>query len=380
MAEFTNLDQVNEVLIAALLDLPAPPPDGRILSGPPLETIDANAEEIRLTLLWVTPQPGHRNDPWERTADGRSVPPRLTLSAFFMVSTYGSDDNKQPVRAHQLLGDVMRRFHDTPELHLPIPAAAGVGAGPLSIIQVPTAADLMEKVFSPLQLKHRPWVLFEVGPIQLVPETAVRAAAQPVAPGGVNVEMAAILRPSIGRILPHRQVAAGRVRVEADLMGRPLESVRVGRSTVPATAIEILGDGAITFDLPPTTPAGPMAVTIQAGGMHSEPAWIEVTLPGTLSVEALPVAVVATSGTLVLTGVRLATADAVAVWPDAGIAAAPEVRMLPVASATAGQVEVASAALIAAGFDNRLYRLAVRLPATAAAAVQFTPYIVARFA
>jgi hypothetical protein len=225
MAVFSNLHHVGEVIVEMIETNLAAAPTGTIQVGPPLDTPTGAAEDIRVTLLWVTPQPTHRNDVWERKAGGGLKPPPLTLSAFFMVSTYGSAA-EDPVRAHELLGNIMQIFHTEPELTLPLAGLPGKGEGRLSIVQVPTAADLMEKVYAPLQAKHRAWVLFEAGPIQLPMNVSDTAPGPVVAPGGIHFEGVEVLtRPRIVRVTPSRQAQGGRVRVDVELAGRDLVQI-----------------------------------------------------------------------------------------------------------------------------------------------------------
>ena len=47
-----------------------------ITAAPPIENPATQGEAIRISLLWVTPQPTHRNDPWYLSEDGqRRAPP-----------------------------------------------------------------------------------------------------------------------------------------------------------------------------------------------------------------------------------------------------------------------------------------------------------------
>jgi hypothetical protein len=375
MAEFTNLHHVSDVLASLLQPLVGTGDQEIVFSGPPLDNPEAT-EQVRLTLLWVAPQPGHRNDRWEHSATGQLVAPPLTLSAFILVTTYGSDGNHQPVRAHQLLGDVMRIFHEMPELRLPLPMpAVAYGSGALTISQVPATPEVMEKVFVPLQVKHRPWVLFEVGPVQLVNADAVRPGGPRVAPGGIGLELSPITRPRIVRITPSVQGAGGRIRIDGEPGAAAVERVHVGRTVIDAAQLTRLDDGGVLLSIPSGPALGPMPITVVAGGHPSEPTWIEVTPLAAPTLDALATVVVSPSAGLLLTGRGLAAADGVVVWPDAGVATSSEVRMIAPTTVSAGEVRVSAAALAAAAIGPGVHRVAVRLSGQ-----RYTPHILARFA
>ena len=169
MARFTNLHHVGEVLGATLsASLDPPLAAGGVMVGPPLDNANSPSEHVRLSLMWVERQAGHESDPWEREADGTRTPPPLSLSAYYLVTCYGTNSLGDPERGHELLGSVLRIFHRDSRLELPLAALPGRGEGGLGVDLVQTRPELIEKLFAPLQLKHRPFALYEVGPVQLV--------------------------------------------------------------------------------------------------------------------------------------------------------------------------------------------------------------------
>lgn len=192
MAVFTNLFHLGEVLVArieaALAEAgePALPP-GTISVGPPLDNPTVQTEQIRVSLLWCSPQATHRNDPWERATDGSLQPPPLSLSTAWLITTYGSTGTDEPVRAYQLLGMVLQGFHAQSRLVLPLSGLPGRGTGGLDVVLEPMNAEALDRVFSPLQLKHRPFALYEVGPVQLVSTAAAVPGGPVVQPGGARV-------------------------------------------------------------------------------------------------------------------------------------------------------------------------------------------------
>lgn len=382
MAEFTGLHQVAQVIVQVLVDAGEPFDENVVHYGPPLEQPSQAQEQVRVTLLWTTPQPTHRNDPYDRTATGQLKPPPLTLSAFVLITTYGGND-VDPATAYTLLGKVMTVFHDRPEERLPMASLGDVGLGPLTFTQVPTAADLMEKVFSPLQTKHRPWVLYEVGPIQLVPSRPLVASAPPVRPGKIGLDVTVVSRPEVRGVAPERQARGGQLRLDVGLHGRPLQEVRIAGIATPAVAIPGVSD-AVLVEVPPTAPLGAAAITVRTGTSALPPiAWsapgtIEVVGAGEPVIEALATDSLAAAAGLTLTGQGLAQASHVLVWPDDGVRSPSEIAEIPVAAASAGSVSVGgpalAAALTTARILGRRVRVAVRATTTA-----FTPHVTARF-
>jgi hypothetical protein len=386
VALFSNLHHVSEVLIRVITDHLGAMPTGGVHSGEPLENPTSANEQIRITLLWMTPQPAHRNDPWERTSAGTVAPPPLTLSASFLVTTYGTGTHEEPIRAHELLGNVMQAFHTVPEVTLPLGTLPNRGEGPLTFVQVPITPELMEKVFTPLQAKHRPWVLYEVGPVQLAMDRGAVPGGPVVRPGGVRLgEVSISSTPLIARVTPVRQVQGGRVRVDVELQGQSLTRVLVGGKSRLAGSLTFLSEQSLVVDLPA---AGPNAVAkglneivLQTGEeanppiLLSEPEQIDVLGSDGATVEA-PLSLSHDLATpLQLTGAGLASAAELLAWPDAGITAPTELRSLPVASAAAGSVQVSAAALQAADLVRGIdYRLSVRVGTH-----RYTPYVLLRF-
>jgi len=385
VAVFDNLHHVSEVIAQVIGDHVGATPTGGIRSGAPLEDPDSAVEQVRITLLWVTPQPTHRNDPWERNASGGHGPPPLTVSGFYMISTYGLDANEEPVRAHELLGNVMQAFHTAPELSLPLASLPDRGEGRLTLVQVPTAADLMEKVYSPLQRRHRSWVLYEVGPIQVVMRADATEPSPVVRPGGLRLADIAVARPPVvTRVTPERQAEGGRIRVDVGLHGEALTGLRIGRVAVPPGLATFLDEGAFTVDLPDVPPQdiGPGAsdVRVQTGDgtttpvLLSEPGRFAVLPAATSTLDAPTAAVHDVSSALDLTGRGLDGATEVVLWPDGGVASPAAIRSLPPSSVTATSLSVTAAALQGALLGDFGYRLAVRVGDV------FTPYVIVRFA
>ncbi len=380
MARFTNLFQLGQVLADILMH------HGGVTNaevGVPLESPNHNQELVRLTLLWVTPQPTHVNDPPFRAADGTLEPPPITLSAFFLFTAYGDGgDGTEPEGAYNMLGKVLQTFHTLPNHELPdaeLPNAPDWGEGPLSIIQVPTAADLMEKVYTPLQVKHRPWVLYEVGPVQLVNLEEPEEGAPLVRPGGPTLAGVEVLgRPAIERITPERPGRGGRMRLDGT-WGGPVEEVRVGEvSLSPGDPWVATVDGSVIVRLPhlvsPTVEPGEHPVKVRVGKLFSEPCVISVQgseVPTIFAPESLahdP------ATELLLEGRNLESTSEVYLWPDAGVAAPDEVAVLTVdepgspVEVSATEIRLGPAAFT--DLSARTYRISARISPRV-----YTPYV-----
>jgi hypothetical protein len=373
MARFRNLHDVGVALSEILRNRIDPALD--ILAGPPLENPTAAAEAIRLTLLWVTPQPTHRNDDWVRDFDGTLLPPPLSLSGFFIVTAYGTTLAGEPEQAYNRLGHVLRVFDREPSIELPNPPATNRGNGLLGIVLVPTAADLMEKIYTPLQMRHRPWALLEVAPIQLESLEQPTLPQPVVRPGGLElnvVTMAAV--PRIDSFSPALIGVGGRLRINATYVGT-VTSVNIGGTILPAGALTTpQAGGPIFLSLPGTVQADSYDVSITADGIASPSASLTVvgaTVPG---VDAPLLSTHSLAADLALTGRGLATAQQAIIWPAAGVASPNEVTAVALSGIGMTQLTLTSVALTAAHVRTGAHRIAIRLASNV-----FTPFVEVEF-
>jgi hypothetical protein len=348
--------------------------------GPPLDSPVSATEAVRVTLLWVTPQPTHRNDAPHRNLAGAIQPPPLTLSAFLLITTYGGGD-ADPAAAYELLGAILRIFHETPVLTLPVD---GVGEGTITLAQVPTAADLMEKVFSPLQLRHRPFAIFEASPVQIRPEIPDTISAPPVKPGGIGLEVTVRPSPSIVRVTPERQVPGGAVRVDLELGSSALGVVTI--SGEPITSVPIAGSSAVRVVVPATAAGDVAPISARTSPLPGR--WTERhvigLLPAATSTLDAPLAATASisAPSFTLEGRGLDAASLAMVWPDRGAPGDGDVRELALSSVTPTSCAILGtelAAKLSATPTRRSLigvplRLVVRL-----ASGSFTPYVLVEF-
>ena len=370
MAHFTNLHHVGEVLVQLITENLDTPGSTTVQVGAPIEVATGPSEEVRITLLWVTPQPSHRNDPYESGSTGARVPPPITLSAFFLVTTYGTSSD-DPVRAHEILGNVLQAFHTIPSTTLPLTSLPTVGEGRLTFTLVPTTAELTEHVYTPLQVKHRPWALYEVSPIQLPMRVPDAPPAAAVRPGGIHLGgPSAQSRPVLTSISPDRQGEGGIVRLDVDLKGRSLSQVSVDAQLVAVAELTVIDpDRTYLLELPPIATAGRVVdLRLRVGDTISDPP-VQFSEPrslATLATDAPTLDAPVPSGitaTLVLSGRALSDTVELLIWPDGAVADPSDVRSLIPNSVTSTTVEITAAQWASIGIQPGRYRVAVRLSA-----------------
>jgi len=354
-----------------------------VQAGQPRDVGATAAAAARLTFWYATPQPGHRSDPVETQPDGARRFPPLSLSCFYVVTTSGSD-NEDPIAAHHALGRIMTLFHDRPSLQLPLSdnpgAPAGVfsalGEGTLNVLQVPIAADQVDKIWTAFDLPVQPWALFEVTPVQLMSQRDDLGPAPLVLPGGIDLEIRAGTRPLIVRIVPEVVRPEGRVRIDALIPGE-LEAVVVDGIAVPTGSPSLTAaDGGspllLNLDAGGLEDLGPGShrLTVRTSGLVSRSTVLRIAEETVPVLDAPPALRHDPTTPLVLTGANLAAAEDCVVWPDDGVASPTDVRTLELIDLDAESVTVAADELDTLPHRPRPWRLAVRLGERL-----YTPYV-----
>ena len=380
MARFVNLHDAGRAL-AAHLKRQILPVVTDILAAPPIENAAVQGEAIRVSFLWATPQPTHRNDTWVVGDDGLSRPPPVSLSLYFVVTAYGTSSSGEPVQALNRLGQAIQAIETDPVIEMPILASPGIdpvaGAERMTVTLVPVAADLMEKIFTPMQMRHRPWALVELGPVQLERLVDPLPAPDIVAPGGVRlVGPAPISRPVITAVHPAPLGVGRRVRIDTAEAADATE-LRIGAEVfvfadMPVGPGQIarpdaLGQVFVTY--PTGGAAGALDLVLTAPRGLSERHPVRVTAADIAALDA-PMQPLVAGADLVLTGTGLAAADRVYLWPARGILSPAEVIDVAPSAAGAAQVTSARAGLDAAGLRLIPYLAAVRIGAN-----RFTPAV-----
>ncbi|MFB4317338.1 Pvc16 family protein [Actinomadura sp. 21ATH] len=382
-ALFDNLHDVAQVLAEHIREKTGVQD---VQPGAPRDVTATTEPAARITLLYTTPQPGHRNDPAE-PAGGGLRPPPLSLSCFYLVTTSGADA-EDPVAAYHALGQIMTLYHDVPVLRLPLSEGPGsppgvftdLGEGELSVCQTQITLDQVDKVWTPMSGRLQPWALFEVAPVQLVSRAADTVPRPPVRPGGIVLGARAGQRPVLVQVTPRPGRPRGRVRLDVASASR-LGEVWVGGTHIVAgdPALTLGPAGAATaaavLDLGVGGPAdlgpGTHRLTVAAAGLAGRTGSL-LLADGTAGLDAPAEPVHDPATALPLTGGGLGWIQEVLAWPDRGVAAPSELRTLAFDPGDDANLTVR----VAGGLDLlhgpiSTWRLAGRL-----ADRTYTPYIV----
>ena len=375
MARFANLHDAGRAL-ASHIQRNITPRLSDVSAGPPIENANSAEQALRITLMWVTPQPTHRNDSWFTGADGQSHPPPLSLSAFYVVTAYGTAPTGEPIQAINRLGQAIQVLETEPMINLPLiddPSTADVnegvpGNGQMTAVLVPVAADLMEKIFTPLQMRHRPWALVELGPIQLDRLLAAVPGPNIVAPGGIKLmEPRPISRPVISAVSPVRLGAGRRLRLDtAEASG--VEGLRLGAETYnfadpPVAPNEIAkpdDEGRVFVTYPAAGATGDIDAVLVGSAAGSAPFPLAI-LSSTVPALDAPEKPLEPGKDLVLHGANLTLVNRVFLWPDRGIQAPDEVIKCQPDQVSAGEIKLERDNLNNAGLRPIHYRVAARL-------------------
>lgn len=379
MATFRNLYHASDVLRRLLTAKTAVPYD-RVIAGAPADP-PITIEAIRVTLAWQQEQPAHRNDGYQRNPDGTATPPPVSLSLFYLVTTYGESEGNTET-AHRVLGDVLRGIHAAPVLRLPddIPEMVPVlnhPEGEVALTAVPLTPEVMEKLFSMFQVKHRPFMLCEMGPVQLVSPLPAASPVRLVAPGGVVLAGPTPRgRPAVERVVPSTLAAGSWLRLDGRF-DAAVTAVFVGDVRFTGTDIVVVEAGrSVAVQLPTSganaVPPGVHAVSVACGTLASDEEQVLVLPAGSWSLDAPPLALTL-GAPVAFAGQNLATANAVFVWPDGGIRAPADVVAVALAPA---DVTPTSITATFSGLRPGTYRLAARVFPPSSSVAQYTPYVV----
>lgn len=389
MARFLDLHDLGQVLaelISEELGVTG------VQVGPPREASSSTMASARLTVLYTTPQPTHRNDPLLRNPDGSLRYPPVTLTAYILVTTAGAADD-DPIAAHGLLGRILQLFSANPILELPLSGSMGggsppggysdLGEGKLLVSQVPLQLDQLDKIWNSMPVKHQPFALFEVGPVQLASIKPDLVPAPVVRPGGVALDgPRSGARPVVRRVAPNPVGQGGQIRLMTQPVG-PLDGLYVGGSWIAASSGAVVlsnDDGDLILSLASGTLAalgeGAITLSIRSGGRLSEKVVLTLASSEAGTLDALGALTHDPGADLVLTGANLDGATEIVVWPDGGVATPAEVQTFPVALASPSSITVTGPGVLALGRfrEGVLYRVAARVDTYV-----YTPYILVEF-
>ena len=389
MAQFLDLHDMGQVLVELITEELG---ITDVQVGAPKDAEGSTTAAARITLLYTTPQPTHRNDPLLRNPDGSLRYPSVILTAFVLITTSGAADH-DPIAAHGLLGRILQVLYANPILDLPLSGSMGAGSPPggysdlgegkLCVSQVPLQLDQLDKIWNSMAVKHQPFALFEVGPVQLSSLKPDLVPAPVVRPGGVSLEgPRSGARPALRRLVPNVVGQGGQVRLMSQPVGT-FEGLYVGGSWVAAASAAVVlsnvnGDIVLSLAAGALADLGPGAMTLslRSGGRLSERITLTIAEADAATIDASSALSHDPALDLVLTGANLAGATEIVVWPDVGVASPTEVQTFAVSAATDGGITVTGLGVLSLGtFRAGLaYRVAARVDTYV-----YTPYILLEF-
>jgi|GEM_PF-3872593 len=162
MLRVEKLSEVGLLLTDTIRGTVGPGVDVRLAS--PVEDPDSGDPSVRVSFLWITPSSASRNEKMENLPDGRNSPVSSTLHVFYMISACGTSVAGNCIAGHDLLGQMIAQFNNAPTINSPDVGESGDG---LNVMLAPADAELLGRIYRNMQVRPRPWMVVDVGPIQL---------------------------------------------------------------------------------------------------------------------------------------------------------------------------------------------------------------------
>lgn len=206
MSASTAIGMVGESLINFLEDEMSLLPQVNVTLLAPDES-GGGSRRVNLFLYKVVENSFLKNANWQvsRTDPTQITPPPLSLSLFYLMTAYAiSDPQTGNVSAHEILGDAMRVFHQTPfvpVLYL-VPGLSGAHEQ-LKISQNQLDLDEISKIWTTFGEPYRVSIPYEVSVVQLDQASeAMQTMARRVTTVGVPNVSAPFKPPSVVNMSP----------------------------------------------------------------------------------------------------------------------------------------------------------------------------------
>jgi hypothetical protein len=276
-------------------------------------TSSDTANQVNLFLYQVTPNAAWRNlDMPTRVRPGEAGYPPLALNLYYLVTTYGRDDDQSQPFSHELLGRAMSILHDHPVLGQAEIQAALAGNDLYTQIErirftlQPLGVEEIYRLWTGFQTPYRTSVSYEAT-VVLIDSSLPTNAALPVltrgrpayfggaVDGGVVV-IPSVLPPAISAILPSASAVFGQMltlqglRLTGDTVTVSIVSQALPTPVVVDATTQ--PNGTLTFTIPSAAPAatGGTTATPFPAGLYS--VGVTVTQSGmSFSSNALPLAI-----------------------------------------------------------------------------------------
>ena len=293
------------------------------------------ANQVNLFLYQVAPNAAWRNlDLPTRVKPGETGYPPLALNLYYLVTTYGRDNDQSQPFSHELLGRAMSILHDHPVLGQAEIQAALAGSDLYAQFErirftlQPLGVEEIYRLWTGFQTPYRTSVSYEATVVLIdssLPTNAplpVLTRGRPVYFGGLVdggvVVAPAVLPPTINTILPSASAVFGQ---KLTLQGARLSGDTVTVSIVsPSLATPVVvgatsePNGTLTFSIPsgaapaagaiPATPfpAGlySVGVTVTHAGVSFSSNALPLAIGPTIT-SGLPASIAASTGTATLT-------------------------------------------------------------------------------
>ena len=215
---------------------------------------------INLFLYRILENPTLKNLDWQVKRGNSSllVPPPLSLNLYYLMTPYAQNDPQTGnVRAHEILGEAMRVFHQhavvpqnvlVPDLH--------TAREEIKIILNPLDPDELGRVWSTFSQPFRLSVMYEVSVVQLEELLSERPMSKRVERTGVPDIRAPFRPPVVEQLTP----LSGPVGTQITVQGRHLTDWRASVSIAGQKIVDSV-----------TLPGDTLTATIPAGltpGFH----------------------------------------------------------------------------------------------------------------
>ncbi|MCP4663258.1 MAG: DUF4255 domain-containing protein [bacterium] len=276
MSRPTAIGEVSESLRNLLLaEMSLSPEVAVTILGPD----EAGAtRRINLFLYQVQENATLKNLDWQAKREGQLVPPPLSLNLFYLMTPYAQNDQETGnATRHEILGDVMRVFHEhpvVPEVHL----APGLQDAREEIRIMLRALDLEElsRVWTTFSEPFRLSVLYEVAVVQL---DGLPAGERTMAPRVRQIGVPEVRVPFRPPTIVGFDPASGPTGTAVTVRGTHLEGWRAYVAFSRRRLVqgqEISGDS-LGFTVPADLEPGFHEVRVDVSHLHRATFFFEVT-------------------------------------------------------------------------------------------------------
>ena len=241
---------------------------------------DVALQRVNLFLFKVVENSFLKNANWQvsRTDSGQLTPPPLSLSLFYIMTVYATNDLQTGnTPAHAILGDAMRVFHQSPFVPTIYLVPGLIDAQEqLKITMIQMDLDELSKVWTTFGEPYRLSVVYEVSMVQLdQAATAIQAMAPRVRTIGVPDVSAPFIPPAVDNMSPTSGPAGSVLTFFGANLNDWQANVRMfGRRIVNA---QLIAGNSFDVTVPVDLPEGFHEIRIDISRLHRSTFFFEVT-------------------------------------------------------------------------------------------------------